>query len=420
MRRRSAARAALFLAVLAALPLAAWPAAAESEQACSSCHSISGPAAGYVLRMPSVYAICPAVVPPGAGFNYTLKVVHPGSYSLQDPEPGISLEGPGSLAPDGSAALKMRQMGESGGTASVTWRLETGAAAGTLHINATFRFSARHRHTVTEDTDDSEFVLRRFSSVEVRPAELYVSVSDIPLPALGKREADIELVSTSSLRNVTLAPAPGLEGVLAPSPSSFASLSPGERRVVRVRLSASPVLLDNGRLQISWENATGVRNATFVMVRALAGPADPGQQGPVRWMGRATGLLSMGLLVASVVIGYIKGGGRRRIRLHCAVSWFILGLSVYHGISLALFPYNRVWLGNWVVLGYVTAAVMGLSSLNGLLQRSWTKKLGYRNWLWLHRISLIAAIGLSVVHALMIGTDFRFLHAVGGGGRGGD
>jgi hypothetical protein len=420
MAGRSAARAALVPLALVVLLAAAGPVAAKSEQACTSCHWTFGPAAGYVLRMPSVHALFPAVVPPGAGFNYTLEVVHPGRYSLNDPEPRITVEGPGSLAPGGSAALKMRQMGESGGTASVTWRLETGTAAGTLHINATFRFSARHRHSAAEDSDESTFTLRRFSSVEVRPVELYAAASDIPLPATGDREAVFEIVSTASLRNVTLVPAPGQEGALAPSPSSILSLSPGERREVRVRLASSPAILDNGRLDIFWENATGARNATFVMVRALAGPADPGQQGPVRWMGRATGLLSLGLLASSVVLGYIKGGGRRRVRLHCAVSWFILGLSVYHGISLALFPYNRVWLESWVVLGYVSAAVMGFSSLNGLLQRWWTKRLGRQNWLWVHRLSLLAAIALVIVHALMIGTDFRFLHGSGEGGRGGD
>jgi len=370
--------------------------------------------------MPSIYAVFPAAVPPGAVFNYTLEVVHPGRYSLKDPEPRITVAGSGSLAAGESTARQMRQMGESGGTASATWRLAAGSGAGALHINATLGFSARHRHSVAEDSDGSEFVLRRFSAVEVRPVELYATASDIPLQAGGAREAVFELVSTAALQNVTLAPAPGQEGALMPSPSSFPSLSPGERREVRVRLAAYPAVLDNGRLDIFWENSTGARNATFVMVRALSGPAEAGQQGPVRWMGRATGLLSLGLLASSVVLGYVKGGGRRRVRLHCAVSWFILGLSVYHGLSLVLLPYNRVWLGSWVVLGYVSAAVMGFSSLNGLLQRWWTKRLGRRNWLWLHRLSLVLAIILVVVHALMIGTDFRFLQGSGGAGRGGD
>jgi hypothetical protein len=84
-------------------------------------------------------------------------------------------------------------------------------------------------------------------------------------------------------------------------------------------------------------------------------------------------------------------------------------LSIYHGIMLAWGPFSQVWLGNWMVLGYASAAVMGVSSVNGIAQKWMTARIGNRGWLWVHRASIILALIFVSVHAVMMGTDSAFL-----------
>jgi hypothetical protein len=185
-------------------------------------------------------------------------------------------------------------------------------------------------------------------------------------------------------------------------------MAAGERQSVKVSFGGGSLAINNGRIDVMWENATGVEDSAFVAIRVIQ-PAPATPSTPIPLMGRATGIVSLALLITSIVIGLVKMGKARRARVHCAVSWFILGLSVYHGLILLLGPYSTLTLGTYVILGYASAAVMGVASVNGLINKWMSKKLGYKGWLWIHRIGTIVAITLVVIHAIMMGTDTAFI-----------
>lgn len=383
------------------------PPAAADGQPCSACHAGTNPSGGYLLRMPTLSASFPSVVPPSTGFNYTLKVSHPGKFTARQPVAAASVEGAGHPVAGESLSRALSSMGESGGTETVTWSLSTGNASGTLFVNSTLKFTARYRHSNSRDNDVNPFTLRVYSTISVRPVALYATATDITLLAVAGQVVMFEMVSYSDIRNITLTASANLHDAITMTPHNVSWLPPGQKHTVQLYAVAGAAIVDNGRIDIMWENRTGARDAAFVVVRTEGRATGPMPENPIRWTGRATGLLSLGLLVTSVVLGYVRRGGKRRVRVHCAVSWFILGLSAYHGILLVLGPYNRVWLGNWLLLGYGAAVSMGVSSVNGLLQRRMTKRIGHKAWMWLHRISLLTAIVLVVIHAILIGTDFK-------------
>jgi len=397
-----------FVVAITALAALLPPAAADGEP-CSTCHAGANTGGAYVLRMMTISASCPSVAPPGTNFNYTLKISHPGTFSAMHPTATVKVEGAGRPAPNESLFRVLPQMGESGGTKTVSWELSTGNMTGRMFINATVQFTARHRHATSDDNDENSYTLRAYSTISVRPVALYTTATDISLPAVAGRPATFELVSYSDIRNLTITASANLDGAVTMTPNHISGLAPGQKHTVQLFVVSNSAVVDNGRIDIIWENQTGAKASAFVVVRTERQAPGPTLDNPTRWTGRAVGLLSLGLLVTSVVLGYLKRGGSRRVRVHCAVSWFILGLSVYHGLMLAYGPYNRVWLTSWVLLGYISAAMMGISSVNGLLEGWMTQKIGHRSWIWLHRVFLIGAIALVVIHALFLGTDLKFV-----------
>ena len=384
------------------------PVAVPAGQRCSSCHAGSNPAGGYVFRIPSLETDFPGVVPPNTSFCISLKLGHPGNYIIRELAANISVQGDGQLPPATEASRSLPTISSSGGTASVNWTITAGNATGTLRVSTTLRFTAHHRHTNDHDSDDGSYVLARYWSITVKPVAVYATETDLTLTAAEGGSAGFELVCCSTARNITLAASPNLASVVSFIPRTPKSLEPGQRMGVSVNVVNGSRPVDNGRIDIVWENETGARDSSFVTVSIAQSPPGPvvSAGSTLIFTGRATGLLSFGLLAASVVLGLVKKGGSRLVRVHCAVSWFILGLSVYHGLMLVWGPFSTIWLGNWVIVGYVSAAVMGASSVNGLAQKWISKKAGYKAWIWMHRGMVIAAIVLVLIHAVLMGTDF--------------
>ena len=150
-------------------------------------------------------------------------------------------------------------------------------------------------------------------------------------------------------------------------------------------------------------------DSNYVNVRVLI-PAVH-QQAPssqLKWIGRLTGILSPGLLAFSAILGGVKkADGAMRARVHCAISWFALTLSVYHGIMLAVGPYSSIQFTALMNVGYASAGLMAASSVNGASSEWLIRKTGYRAWLNLHRLLITPATVLVLYHGIMLGTDLQ-------------
>lgn len=394
------------------------PPVAAYGQLCNTCHTGNNPSSGYVLQMPRVTIDFPMAAPPNASIGITLRVDHPGSYELAAPRATIATNGAGWLSPEEPATKPLPPISSSGGSAATQWNLTMANSSGTLFIGAKLNFTAYFRHTVTHDNDERQYSLMQYGEIAVRPLALYTSVGELQLRTdRSGGSTGFQLVTYSEIRNLSLTLSSNLKMAIEITPGFIGSLPPGRQQYIEVSSEHLEETVNNGRIDITWENATGMRNASFVSVRILGPSVSPPPAGnnPLRLTGRVMGMFSLGLLIGSLVLGMVKWGGKRRVRIHCAISWFIVGLSAYHGIMLVLGPYSRQIWGNFLLLGYASAVLMGVSGVNGLIQGWMSRVAGYKTWQWTHRIAIIAAVVLVILHGIYLGTDLAFIRNTFGG-----
>jgi hypothetical protein len=329
----------------------------------------------------------------------------------------LAITGDGALVYFDFAQKTLSPISSRGGGTSCSWTLVTGNATGTVHLATRLNFTAHYHHSGNAQDNDGSFSLTGNREISVRTAGLFVTEGFLMLGGEGPHDAVFGIVPHDAVRNITIRPSSNLGPAIVLAPAFIGDIPAGKRHNVSVGIEDATGAVNNGRIDITWENATGIKDGTFITVNIMAARAVPAAagSGSLRLTGRVTGMLSMGLLVASIILGAVNAGGKRRVHIHCAISWFIVGLSVYHGLLLVWGPYSRVMWGNFLLLGYASATVMGVLGANGLLQRWMSRKAGYRTWIWTHRITLALAVIVVTIHALAIGTDFAMVRALAGG-----
>jgi hypothetical protein len=400
--------AAVFAVVLL---VAIAPVVAPFSQSCTVCHAGPNPGSGFTFVMPHLVFSSPLTAPPNWTMEVTLTVHHPGHYQIKDMQASLAVSGGGALVYFEEDQKTLSPISSSGGRTSCGWTIITGNASGTVSLTARLNFTAHYDHAGNAQDNDGTFSLVSNREISVRHAGLFATEGVLMLGGEGPDSANFALISGTAVRNVTIRLSGNLRSSLDLAPEFLMNLSAGYRQDIRVEIEDASGPVNNGRIDITWENETGIRDGTFIVVSIMGArsvPAMPGS-GPLRLTGRVTGMLCLGLLMASLVMGLVNMGGKRRVRIHCAISWFIIGLSLFHGLMLVWGPYSRIMWGNFLLLGYASAAVMGVSGVNGLLQRWMSRKAGYGTWIWMHRITIIVAVVLVTVHAMAIGTDFAFL-----------
>jgi methionine sulfoxide reductase heme-binding subunit len=143
--------------------------------------------------------------------------------------------------------------------------------------------------------------------------------------------------------------------------------------------------------------------------------------GPGLWyVTRATGLVSMVLLTASVLLGLLVAGRLSSVRwprfltqgMHRSVSLMVLvflalhiGTTVldsYTSISLAaaFIPFASAYKAGWLALGAVALDLLIALVVTSLVRG----RLGYRAWRRLHWLAY-ACWPVAIAHGLGIGTD---------------
>ena len=139
-------------------------------------------------------------------------------------------------------------------------------------------------------------------------------------------------------------------------------------------------------------------------------------------VGRYTGIASFALLIISMLFGGVskklkhflnsKMGARKRIRIHCIVSWAILILSLIHGVILLVGPYSNYFWNPKVVLGDLSTVSLLAVSINGTFMKPIIRKIGTDRWRKMHIIYSWISLVLCTVHTILIGTDFAFIRDI--------
>jgi hypothetical protein len=139
-------------------------------------------------------------------------------------------------------------------------------------------------------------------------------------------------------------------------------------------------------------------------------------------IGRITGLLSLILLICSIIFSGINRKirkninkiikAKKRVLVHCYISWGLLFLSVFHGIILLIGPYSEfIWMAE-IILGYLTAISMLIVSINGTFMNQISKIIGPNLWRKTHGYYSYLTLILCIIHAILIGTEFEFFRGL--------
>jgi hypothetical protein len=116
---------------------------------------------------------------------------------------------------------------------------------------------------------------------------------------------------------------------------------------------------------------------------------------------RVLGLLSMIILFVSI------GFSSLRIKWHCRISQILLGISMIHGLLLAVSPHASS--GRGLLLGIPAFIIMGFLGYIGWQQNSLRPKWGNEKWKRIHLIFTVLAVVVVILHALLDGSDFAWL-----------
>lgn len=228
---------------------------------------------------------------------------------------------------------------------------------------------------------------------------------------LGESKSEtFEVIAESAARNITIAASPSLNGAInITSPRSIASIKAEANLTVSLYFNGSHSLVNNGTIGVAWVDLNGMPDSASVSVIMTEPSPASADAELLRWAGRITGFANIGLVSLSIGLGRVKMRKKRKVRLHCIVSWFLLALCVFHGFVLLVGPYSGAGLGQNVIVGYASVVTLGVSSVIGLLGKQMTKAAGHAVWLWTHRLFLIAGTVLGVSHGILTGTDFAFI-----------
>ena len=229
---------------------------------------------------------------------------------------------------------------------------------------------------------------------------------------IGERSIEtFEIIAGSVARNINITVSSNLSNAFdITPPHSIASVEAGQNVTVSLSFNGNQSVVDNGRIDTVWADRKGIPDSASVsVIMSEPSPMNFADASLLRWTGRITGFTNLGLVTASFGLSKLKMRKKRKIRLHCAVSWFLLVLSLCHCTVLLIGPYSSMTLAQNVVVGYGSSLTMGIASVIGLLQKRIAKATSHPTWLWTHRLFLFVGTILGALHGILIGTDFAFI-----------
>ena len=384
-------------------------AASPGNNNCSLCHSGSQPSGGYTYVEPALSFSGPAFVPPNSTFNVKFLVSSPGRYEILNATATLSLSGEGELSSGEQASKTVPNIPSTGGMSVANWTFKAKNFVGMILATVNLTFTSHYRHSSSSNNDYFHSISSSYR-ITVRTAAIQLSESQLVFLTGEPNSMEFDIIAHSQANNITLTASSNLNGLIEITPKSIESLAAGENVTVSVSFDGNQSILDNGRIDIVWADADGTLDSTFVTVK-LSERQEVTQAdfSILKWTGRITGSAGLGLLFASVGLGVIKIGKERRRRLHCAISWFLLVFSSYHGFVLLIGPYSSLIFATNVMIGYASTIAMGIVSVNGLIEKWMTNVTSHTTWLWMHRVFIIVGIVLGLAHGILIGTDFAFI-----------
>jgi len=401
--------------IVAILPIMLMFAPLVSGSQCGECHSAEGtsPSGNYRFAEPALIVKADGIVRPGEDISIAAVLKAREDYDLLGSNATLewkhSSELHGSIEADGTY---------DGRDLMLSFEME-GMAEGILDYDLRISYDVEYEHSTTARNDRASYTRIEKGTILIDDIALRVVPGTIVLEKVGQ-VLNVTLEAVQDAYDVRIETDLELSAYISVGavPARF---YPGDRIVLPVTLLHSSDL--SGHINISWYS-----NGSIVSfpLRVVITSAESRSRAPDLYheLGKYTGIASLVLLL----VGYFTGGtgpskryanrlfgnASRRIRFHCQLSYQVLVLSIFHLAVLIYGPFSRadqvlVWQN---VLGMVALGIMIVIAVNGILQKRLIRMIGYANWRRIHAWGSYLATSLVIIHALMMGSHFRWVREV--------
>lgn len=398
-------RMALLLSLMSVFPFISLMGSALT---CESCHSSSSASGGYVYKDPLIKIVHDPFYSPGEEFQVKLMIRPQPDYSMKKLTADLGAQGSSvSLISSSSMAGSLEESGD----IVAVWTLKA-ETEGEATITIDFRYDVYFHHGSAGNKDTGSYQDRRTAQLLVSDLSLSVHPGSVILSNIGEI-SEVYLEADAYVHDIEVMVPQGLDGVLQVTLYDR-ELFTGESTTVTVEL-----IKDQNRdadFTISWVELSGEKEVNISVSIVKLQSTDRGED-PLLKIGQYSGIAAFVLLV----IGYLTGGtgfmkkyanrffrhAKRRIRFHCALSYLVMILSLYHLAALWYGPYRVVIFDSWeIVLGEVALVIMVIISLNGVFQKRMIKWWGFQNWKRIHAWGSYLSTSLIAIHLLTYGTHF--------------
>ena len=372
---------------------------AQSNSDCSTCHSFPDPSDGYIYDPPVIFINVPLFVDLDTEFTIEAGIDF-NEYEIK--ELTLTIAQDQQILDFEKTTIKSAGMDKRTVFTFKATTLKLGVAKLSITANAMVYFD----HAAGDGDDYRRESIVKYALISVGPTYLEPSSWSVLLNENGEKITLTAVEDITDLRIVA-------PSSLTASPTEKNSLGKGSKLSVSLSPKADEKIDDN--IIVTWKQE-GTPYALTIGV--IHNPVTEGETDYHSWVGRITGISSIILLLLSLILGGMwntKGLLNRliksatRIKFHCAVSWFLFSLALYHGLTLLISPYSQKLWNPWIILGEIGAIAMIVVSLTGSFMKFTIKLMGARKWRGFHLFATFAAMVLGTIHSIRLGTDLAFI-----------
>jgi hypothetical protein len=274
-----------------------------------------------------------------------------------------------------------------------------------------FKLSAQNTHNTLTFFDSYNYevdilldgIISQQPAVEVSTRSLYLTEKQATFQLFIQR--DIQNLLINSSNNIAI------------DPNIIPTLYKGDIFNITVTLKSENRLEEN--LTITWSN-TMENEQLQLFVTYIPLPLEEVNYYSI--VGRILGIMSLSSLIISIIFSGIHKklrsqinrliNPKKRIWIHCYISWTLFFMSIIHGILLLIGPYADFITKPEIIIGYITAILMFIAGVNGSFRKYVMRVIGSNLWRNIHGYCSYIALILCIIHACLIGTEFEIIRSL--------
>jgi hypothetical protein len=399
---------------------------------CASCHGGTSTNGNYDYVQPAVSLEIPGALQPNATFDIILTVNHPGTYELKYFETTLDLSGsPDITLSAGETAKKtLGNMDNRKQSHGLIWHANDGTTEGIKTIGVNLSYTVYYHHNSGGSKDTSSYSKKLTQTLQVMSMPFNITPSALHATVSIPQSYTINITALTDLYNIEIIPSLSLTNFTKVSTAKVNALPKDHNSSFQLSMTPDRAM-EHGSLVVLWslDKAGNNKSSMSVPVIVADKPVTPTGEDPQvanqRLAARVLGFIGLIILILLLPTGGalsavsrrlnpLLGGAKKRVDLHCALSYLLLAIALLHS-SLLMYGhyYGVVWKGIFLIakseylninLGTTALCLMLVISLLGILQKRLVKVLGRKAWGYVHGIISYVALALIVVHLIWIGT----------------